>query len=320
MSNLSNDNYIVWRFICRTFLFALLPALLFLTAYEIAYRNIPNSYSLKKEYLDRCADSIDILILGSSHAFYGVNPEYFSLKAFNAANVSQSFDYDARIYNAYFKGERYPDYLILSVSAFSFWERLESTDEHWRSRKYSIYMGFGSWRDWFSPDGYEFQLGDRTVLGYYVLGKDFVGCSDAGFGTIYRCGFGKDLYETGVSAAVRHSLMSAATAELCRNNIALIGDIIDDCAEHGKKVFFLITPTYIAYREALPAAQVRRTHEVLDSLHGAYPDNTAILDFSSDGRFAATDFYDGDHLCTDGAAKLSVILNDTLPKVFNRIP
>ena len=180
MSNLSNDNYIVWRFICRTFLFALLPALLFLTAYEIAYRNIPNSYSLKKEYLDRSADSIDILILGSSHAFYGVNPEYFSLKAFNAANVSQSFDYDARIYNAYFKGEPYPDYLILSVSAFSFWERLESTDEHWRSRKYSIYMGFGSWRDWFSPDGYEFQLGDRTVLGYYVLGKDFVGCSDAG--------------------------------------------------------------------------------------------------------------------------------------------
>ena len=314
------DNKLLWKFIYKTFLLVLLPTLLFLAAYEIAYRNIPNSYSLKKEYLDRCADSIDLLILGSSHSFYGINPEYFTYNTFNAANVSQSLDYDAKIYDTWFKGKAYPRYVVLPISYFTLWGRVSLGIEHWRSRKYSIYMGFGSWRDWFSPDGYEFQLGDRTVLGYYVLGKDFVGCSDAGFGTIYRCGFGKDLYETSVSAAVRHSLMSAATAELCRNNIALIGDIIDDCAEHGKKVFFLITPTYIAYREALPAAQVRRTHEVLDSLHGAYPDNTAILDFSSDGRFAATDFYDGDHLCTDGAAKLSVILNDTLPKVFNRIP
>lgn len=314
------DNKPLWKFIYKTLSFALLPTLLFLTAYEVAYRNIPNSYSLKKEYLDAKSDSVEVLVLGSSHSFYGINTEYLSLRTFNAANVSQTLDYDALIYNAWFKGKSAPKYVVLTISYSTLWGKLSIGKEHWRTRKYSIYMGFGSWRDWFSPDGYEFQLGDRTVLGYYVLGKDFVGCSDAGFGTIYRCGFGKDLYETGVSAAVRHSLMSAATAELCRNNIALIGDIIDDCAEHGKKVFFLITPTYIAYREALPAAQVRRTHEVLDSLHGAYPDNTAILDFSSDGRFAATDFYDGDHLCTDGAAKLSVILNDTLPKVFNRIP
>lgn len=315
-----SDNKPLWKFICKTLLFAVLPAVLFLSAYEAAYRNIPNSYSLKKEYLDTMADSVEVLVLGSSHSYYGINPEYLSLRTFNAANVSQTLDYDALIYNTWFRGKPAPRYVVLTISYSTLWGRISLGKEHWRSRKYSIYMGFGSWRDWFSPDGYEFQLGDRTVLGYYLLGKDFVGCSDTGFGTVYKCGSGEDLYETGVSAAVRHSLMSAATADLCRDNIALIGDIIGDCSEHGKKTVFLITPTYIAYREALPAAQVRRTHEVLDSLHGAYPDNTAILDFSSDPRFAAADFYDGDHLCTDGAAKLSVILNDTLPKVFNRIP
>lgn len=48
------DNKLLWKFIYKTFLLVLLPTLLFLAAYEIAYRNIPNSYSLKKEYLDRC--------------------------------------------------------------------------------------------------------------------------------------------------------------------------------------------------------------------------------------------------------------------------
>lgn len=314
------DNKPLCVFIYKTLLFALLPTLLFLAAYEVAYRNIPNSYSLKKEYLDTLSDSVEMLVLGSSHSYYGINPEYLSLRTFNAANVSQTLDYDALIYNTWFKGKSVPKYVVLTISYSTLWGKLSIGKEHWRTRKYSIYMGFGSWRDWFSSDGYEFQLGDRTVLGYYVLGKDFVGCSDAGFGTTYRCGSGKDLYESGVSAAVRHSLISEATADLCRNNIAVIGDIIDDCAEHGKKVVFLITPTYASYREALPPVQVQRTHEVLDSLHKAHPDNTVILDFSSDPRFAEGDFYDGDHLCTDGAAKLSAILNDTLNVAFNRRP
>lgn len=311
------DNKPLWKFIYKTLLLALMPTVLFLSAYEVAYRNIPNSYSLKKEYLDAKADSVEVLVLGSSHSYYGVNPEYFSLKVFNAANVSQTLDYDALIYDTWFKGKTAPQYVVLTISYSTLWGKIALGKEHWRSRKYSIYMGFGSWRDWFSPDGYEFQLGDRTVLGYYIQGKDFVGCSGTGFGTTFKCNSGKDLYESGVSAAERHSLMSAATAGLCRDNIAIIGNIIDDCAEHGKKIVFLITPTYISYREALPAAQVRRTHEVLDSLHGEYPDNTAVLDFSSDPRFTASDFYDGDHLCTDGATKLSVILNDTLPKIFD---
>lgn len=311
------DNKPLWKFIYKTLLLALLPTVLFLSAYEVAYRNIPNSYSLKKKYLDTEADSVEVLVLGSSHSYYGINPEYFSLKVFNAANVSQSLDYDALIYDTWFKGNTAPQYVVLTISYFTLWEKISLGKEHWRSRKYSIYMGGDSWRDWFSPDGYEFQLGDRTVLGYYIQGKDFVGCSAAGFGTTFKCGSGKDLYESGVSAAERHSLMSVATSGLFRNNIAILGSIIDDCVGHGKRIVFLITPTYISYREALPAAQVMRTYEVLDSLLGVYPDNTALLDFSSDPRFTATDFYDGDHLCTDGAAKLSVILNDTLPKIFD---
>lgn len=313
------DNKLLWKFIYKTFLLALLPTVLFLSAYEVAYRHVPNSYSLKKEYLDARADSVEVLVLGSSHSFYGINPDYFTLKTFNAANVSQSFDYDAMIYDRYFKGKPSPRYLILSVSFFSLWERLGMTDEYWRSRKYSIYMGLGVKPEWFSPDGYEFQLGDRTVAGYYLLGKDFTGCTPSGFGCSYVCGHGVDLKEGGVSAAARHSVMDRGSESVFMKNISVLEDILSDCSACGRRVVFLVTPFYKTYIDALPSVQIERTYQVLDSLHRAYPDNTAILDFSSDRRFDAADFYDADHLCTDGAAKLSVILNDTLPKAFNSV-
>ena len=52
---------------------------------EILLENIPNDYSFKKEYLDENSDSIEILVLGSSHSYYGINPIYFHLRAFNAS-------------------------------------------------------------------------------------------------------------------------------------------------------------------------------------------------------------------------------------------
>lgn len=317
MSNKA-DNKSVRKFICRTFLFALLPTLLFLSAYETVYRNIPNSYSLKKEYLDTRADSVEVLVLGSSHAFYGINPDCFTLRTFNAANVSQSLDYDAMIYDAWFKEKSYPRYIILPISYFTLWSRISLGIEHWRSRKYSIYMGFGSWRDWFSPDGYEFQLGDRTVIRYYLSGGNKIDCTSSGFGTSYVCSSDKDVDESAITAATRHTI-KVDRQQIYEENISYINDMLSDCRKFGKKVVFLISPYRELYREALPAKQIERTCQVLDSLHRAYPDNTAILDFSSDRRFDAADFYDADHLCTDGAAKLSVILNDTLPKVFNSV-
>jgi hypothetical protein len=68
----------------KKFLFHLskifLPILFFFLVLEIAIRKTPNDYQLKKEYLDKNAAEINTLILGSSHTFYGLNPEYFSKK------------------------------------------------------------------------------------------------------------------------------------------------------------------------------------------------------------------------------------------------
>ncbi len=84
------------KYLIRT-LFIGFPIALFLLIGELALRNIPNDYSLKRDYLDKNAQNLKTLVLGSSHFYRGVNPDFLEQPAFNAAMVSQTLDYDLKI-------------------------------------------------------------------------------------------------------------------------------------------------------------------------------------------------------------------------------
>ena len=61
---------------------------------ELYLVNMNSLYKEKAEGLKKHANEIEILILGNSHATYGVNPKYFSAFAYNLANVGQSIYFD----------------------------------------------------------------------------------------------------------------------------------------------------------------------------------------------------------------------------------
>src|ERR1700741_548291 len=83
----------VKKFIFKSVLFAI-PLLLGFILVEFWLRSIPNSYNQKRIYLEQQLDSIEVLILGSSHSVDGINPQYIHPKAFNLGNISQSMYYD----------------------------------------------------------------------------------------------------------------------------------------------------------------------------------------------------------------------------------
>src|SRR4051812_14907456 len=81
-----------------------LKVLLFIVPWVIAWRvlehklsQIPNSYSKKRSYLEKQTDSIQVLLLGTSHTYHGVNPDYFSCYGFNLADYLQTIYYDKRL-------------------------------------------------------------------------------------------------------------------------------------------------------------------------------------------------------------------------------
>ena len=55
------------KFILKTTTLVI-PIIALAIGLEISLRNIPNSYSYKKEYLDKHSEELEILFLGSSHS------------------------------------------------------------------------------------------------------------------------------------------------------------------------------------------------------------------------------------------------------------
>ena len=108
---------------------------------EIRLRDIPNSYTIKKYYLEKDLNDIQVLILGSSHTYFGINPEFFNLKGYNLANASQTLYYDKELLGRYI--DRMPNLkiVIISYSYFALWTELYENVENWRDYCYYHFWG-----------------------------------------------------------------------------------------------------------------------------------------------------------------------------------
>jgi len=95
------------------------------------------SYGIKNEQLIQNKNNVQLLILGNSHATYGLDPAKFSLTAFNLAQVTQSLYYDRRITSRYLNEMKSLKYVLISIDFHS----LYFSDEGYRNLW--TYYGYG---------------------------------------------------------------------------------------------------------------------------------------------------------------------------------
>lgn len=301
------------KFIIRTILLILVPLLLGIVLCEYYLRIIPNDYSYKNEWLSNNARPIQVLNMGSSHAFYGIEPNLFSCKAFNAAHVSQSIKYDHFIFSKFVNEMDSLEVLVLPISYGSFLGfGPENGIEDWRVKYYSIYYGCKYHR--FEPK-YNLEVYNdlhlKNVL-YSVLGKaSHRTCNELGFGINFKLeNRSEDWKESGATAAKRHTV-AKIDSTIMEKNIRLVGEMVDKCVEKKAQVIILTTPTFHTYRENLNQKQLELMEECCGYFVKHY-DNVCYLNLMADERFCEDDFYDADHLNEFGAAKLTKILQQTM--------
>lgn len=87
-------------FLLKLILF-ILPVIIFCVFAEVKLRSIDNDYKYKNEWLGKNASKVKLLTLGSSHTYFGINPEEFSVPAFNLAHVSQDLTFDYFLFEKY---------------------------------------------------------------------------------------------------------------------------------------------------------------------------------------------------------------------------
>ena len=285
----------------------MLPIVLVAFVFEIALRAIPNDYKLKRHYLDKNALQIETLVLGSSHALYGINPKYFTTKTFNGSNVSQSINYDYQIIKKYENDLKNLKTLILPLSYFTLFRKLEDGTQAWRIKNYVIYYGINtpnSFTDYSELLSVKFELNLKRIQSNYVKDKNNITCSKLGWGNDFKSKNSKDLEKTGKTAALRHSKDSTNYNE----NFNTLNKIIALCKKNNVKVMLLTTPTFATYRENLNKKQLQITLKAAQKMIDMY-DNCYYVNLFKDTSFIASDFYDADHLNELGAKKLSLLLN-----------
>ena len=113
-----------------------LPVIAVAIGLEIAAEAIPNSYTYKRQYMERHGREIKTLILGSSNAYDGLCPEVFTCGAFNLANSSQTLEDDYRLLARYIDTMDSLETVIVGLGYHSLGEAQETH----RRTYYTIYM------------------------------------------------------------------------------------------------------------------------------------------------------------------------------------
>lgn len=307
------------RFIVRVSLFTvILLGILAYIEYNLSY--VVNSYNKQRTHLERQLDSIEILVLGDSHASIGINPDSFVRKGFNLSNVGQDFYYDAQLMYKYLDRLKKLKTVIISVSDFSFWYRLSDSPENFRVSLYNWFWDI-------PPESPKFDWGQhskillyspRASLQYTLQGfhVDLVPNRTAsGWEPPTSEGYWRFVTnEMGENrSALRRSQVHKHNFE---PNLATLTALVKNLDKRKIQMVFVIPPTHQTYYTYSNKEWHDETAVVITRLANQY--HSKWFDYFKDDRFVTEDFYDPDHLNRLGAQKFSEILDrDIIDSLFS---
>ena len=277
--------------------------------FELFYRIVPNNYTVKDENVKKAYNNAEALIFGNSHAFYGLNPEYFSGKAFNISNVSQTLFHDKLLFDKHSGHFKNLKYVILCVEYTSLSQTQEYVELKWRNYFYEAQMGLETGLiSPFDIKKYSLALVPRFSLSInslqeYIKNGTLAECSAQGFGSLYNVHEANNSPEVAEVVVQKHEDGSMDFDE----NIKRIDVIIKKCSEKGIDVILVNMPV-TAYYSKLVNTQ-KRNKIISVCKDEALKENVHYIDLFQDSRFETADFYDADHLNVKGAEKCSKILN-----------
>jgi hypothetical protein len=295
-------------------LFFLLPLIVIALLMEIMIRHIPNDYSYKKNYLDENSNSIEVLFLGSSHTYFGVNPQYIQENSFNASHVAQTIDYDYNIIKKYASNWRQLKLIAIPIDYSTLFSSVTNGSQSWRVKNYNIYYDIKLTE--IISDNFEIlntkpNLIFKRLYIYYFKNNPEISCSKLGHSSTKKQN--DNLEEEGLVAAKRHTHIDKK--EL-KKNTAILKRIIAFGNKHNIQVLLYTTPAYNTYVKNLNQLQLDITNETIQQII-RNEKNCFYYDFLEDSNFIASDYMDSDHLNENGAKKLSTKLNKIINKINN---
>lgn len=294
------------KFILRVsfFLSIILIAYIILGYYVYESRN---TYHIKKEILDNKHNDVEILILGNSHALFGVDPSYFKKNTINLANANQSLYYDLLIADKFISQMPHLKAIAINLSFFTFNYQLDDSPENWRRNYYYYYWGM-------EPLNNDVQYYKEMVNLPLRMLKRGIQTSDLIDSLGFQKATGKRNFYEDVSGLITRvdiyaEMYYKGTSE---KNLHLLNEIYKMAKERGIRLFFFMTPKHYLYIENFDENIITDFEEQRNS--SELISKIVFFDERSNEDFANEYFKDFDHLNVQGAKKFSILLSDHIEK------
>ncbi len=282
--------------------------------FQLRTHHFTSSYAAKKYFLEQQLDSVETLVLGSSESFNGIDPTYFTSKAFNLANVSQTLFYDKALTLKYVAQMPKLKNVIINISYFSFFYQLHDIKEKWRDDYYKLYFDINLSKD------KNFTIHKYSYLSVYQL-KHSIGLAFNNFKDSNAVNILPNGYQPRIQQELINDSTGLARVTIHHNEIFKkrrkeieinVEDFIVQLKRKNINIVFITTPVYTTYSKFCYPKIIEQNSNFINQLTSKY--QCKYYNYFTDTSFKKIDFFDNDHLNNNGAKKLSIKLNEELSK------
>ncbi len=297
--------------------------LLTIIIYPVEYgiRHDSNVYTVKNDNFLKNIDDIQVVVLGSSHALFGISAGTISKHAFNLSNVNQTYNYDREFLRKYIDKMPNLRVVIISLSPFSFKVQMGVENIDFRQFYYKHFLDIipselSLNETLLQKFLWTFALGfTRSINDVYMDTStsqiDNLGDYSAPIGNA-------DTFQSlGEGNAKRHGDI-VVKPEILK----VLQDIKALLDEKGVQLLLVGTPTLSFYNKNYTKQDMDDFYKkTLQSLNLSR-ENFFSEFYGDDYGYVASDFHDPDHLSKQGSIKFSTNIRQYLLKnqdVFGNI-
>lgn len=248
---------------------------------------------LKYDELQLKKESIDTIVLGSSHGAAGFISKLYSVNSFNLASASQDLYYSYQLLKYCQKELKNLKNIYLFYSVFSSGFELQKTNEKERCAFFKFLFNI--------PYKYEtdnkLEYFYTQTYSYYKTNKENI---DTNGYIEQKIFFDKNFpVEKRISTHLRENQRE-------NNQLTYLNKIINICNQNNINLIIIIPPARQDYRNSLP------NHNVLFEKLYKVENLPLVIDLYDDTNFEYLDFGDFDHLNKQGAIKLTNLIKEKI--------
>ena len=309
------------HFIKQILLFISIPLALILLS-DVWLRATNSLYKQKIAGLHNNKDSIAVLILGNSHATYGVDPSQFTLYTYNLANSGQTLYFDKRLTLSFINQLPQLRFVFISIDYHSLYSSSQGNRDKWlyyasglkyKNRNY-ILEDISPFLFGYGPK-LSVSLSRKAVGEKFKIGKDKTAQGTMIKGYIPFAGkpamFNIKAYQKRAKTTTETVLKSVEAKEVLED----LDDFIEILKARNITPILFATPTYKEYNLLLDTSIINQNTATIDYLCRKH--NVMYWDYSQDTSFTKEYFFDCDHLNITGAARFSKLLNNKMERIRN---